>query len=235
MNAFDHGILSALNGQVGRWPAFDHVVVWVSIEPIVKGVIVAAVIWGLWFARRSAAQVVVMRERLVATMVGCLIAEALARVLAKLLPFRARPMHDTAEHWLRAADLDAGVLDRWSSFPSDHATLFFAVATGVYCASRRAGTALLAFVTVVICLPRIYLGLHHPTDILAGAVLGIGIALLMQTQRLRMAIARPLLAWEQRSPGSFYGMAAFFLMEFAVLFEGLRSLHALLRDHFGLP
>lgn len=235
MNAFDATILQSLNGQVGRWPAFDHVVFWLSIQPMVKGAIVSAVIWGLWFVRRGSAQLATaVRERLLAAMAGCLIAEVVARLLAKLLPFRARPLHDPDQHWLRAADLQAGLLDRWSSFPSDHATLFFAVTVGVFFASRRAGAALLVFVVTVICLPRIYLGLHHPTDILAGAVLGTAIALLVQAERPRRLIAQPLLAWEARSPGSFYGFAAFFLMEFAVLFDGVRTLHALLRDHFGL-
>lgn len=62
-----------------------------------------------------------------------------------------------------------------SSFPSGHTASSFAAATYVYLVSRRYGSVLLAFATMV-GISRIYLLVHWPTDVFAGAVIGIACA-----------------------------------------------------------
>ncbi len=58
------------------------------------------------------------------------------------------------------------------SFPSGHMTLFFALATVVWFADRKWGAWYFLFAAVM-GAARIYAGLHWPSDILAGAVIGI--------------------------------------------------------------
>jgi len=73
-----------------------------------------------------------------------------------------------------------------SSFPSGHAAFTFALSTvvflylcdkKVYPASKRSfwcGAGILFFVaSFLICLARIFVGVHWPSDILAGAIVGI--------------------------------------------------------------
>jgi membrane-associated phospholipid phosphatase len=63
------------------------------------------------------------------------------------------------------------------SFPSAHATSSFAVATAM---TRVDGVAGLAFVlALALSLGRPYLGMHYPSDVLAGAVLGIFLGLIV--------------------------------------------------------
>jgi len=63
------------------------------------------------------------------------------------------------------------------SFPSAHATSSFAVATAM---TRVEPAASLAFVlAVALALGRPYLGMHYPSDVLVGAVLGVGLGLLV--------------------------------------------------------
>jgi membrane-associated phospholipid phosphatase len=63
------------------------------------------------------------------------------------------------------------------SFPSAHATSSFAVATAM---TRVEPIAALAFVlAVALSLGRPYLGMHYPSDVLAGALLGIGLGLVV--------------------------------------------------------
>lgn len=64
------------------------------------------------------------------------------------------------------------VFEKGYSFPSEHTTVFFALATAVYFLNRRTGfwMYILAF---IIGISRIIIGVHYPVDILAGAVLGI--------------------------------------------------------------
>src|SRR6187200_2601498 len=63
------------------------------------------------------------------------------------------------------------------SFPSAHATSSFAVATAM---TRVDGLAALAFLLAfVLSLGRPYLGMHYPSDVLAGAVLGVALGLIV--------------------------------------------------------
>jgi undecaprenyl-diphosphatase len=66
------------------------------------------------------------------------------------------------------------------SFPSGHASRAFAMATLIALGTRpRVGAAAFVFAALV-GLSRIYLGLHWPSDVLAGAVLGVTLALTMR-------------------------------------------------------
>src|SRR3989344_5598488 len=58
------------------------------------------------------------------------------------------------------------------SFPSGHAAFFFALATGVFFYKKWWGVLFYAF-ALAIGLGRIATGLHWPSDILGGAVLGL--------------------------------------------------------------
>jgi len=59
-----------------------------------------------------------------------------------------------------------------SSFPSGHAATALAGAVVVSYLARRAAPFLLAF-AVLIAYSRIYVGDHYPTDVLAGAAIGV--------------------------------------------------------------
>jgi undecaprenyl-diphosphatase len=73
------------------------------------------------------------------------------------------------------------------SFPSDHATAAFAIAFGVLFVYRRAGYVFLA-AAAVIAASRVLAGMHYPSDVLAGAAIGLASGYL--TARVAM---RPLL------------------------------------------
>ncbi len=58
------------------------------------------------------------------------------------------------------------------AFPSGHAAFFFALSTIVYLYNKKIG--ILFFLgSFIICLARIFTGIHWPTDILAGAIVGV--------------------------------------------------------------
>jgi undecaprenyl-diphosphatase len=97
----------------------------------------------------------------------------LANQVASHLWERPRPFtaHAAATHLLAPASVDP-------SFPSDHAAAAFAIAFAVLAFSRPVGRALLA-VAAVIALTRVALGVHYPSDVLAGALVGWASALLV--------------------------------------------------------
>ena len=70
-----------------------------------------------------------------------------------------------------------GLADDWS-FPSGHTTNSLACAWVLFrCAPRKYGVPALV-VAILISLSRLYVGVHYPTDVLGGAVIGLGSACL---------------------------------------------------------
>lgn len=59
-----------------------------------------------------------------------------------------------------------------ASFPSGHAAFYFAISTIVFLYNKKAGI-LFYIASFLICLARIFTGIHWPSDILVGAIVGI--------------------------------------------------------------
>jgi len=59
-----------------------------------------------------------------------------------------------------------------SSFPSGHAAFFFGLSTIVYFYNKKAGY-LFFFASFLISISRVFVGIHWPSDILAGAAIGL--------------------------------------------------------------
>jgi undecaprenyl-diphosphatase len=94
----------------------------------------------------------------------------LLSLVGKLLVDRPRPYRafPEADPLLRT--------DVSSSFPSGHAATSFAGAVILAYLFRRAVPALLALAALV-AFSRVYVGVHYPLDVIAGAALGAAVAL----------------------------------------------------------
>lgn len=99
------------------------------------------------------------------TALALLVAHFLSSAVNRPRPFVAHPstIHAFIAH---AAD---------PSFPSDHATAAFAIATAVALRVRRLGVLLLVLAGVL-AAGRVFLGVHYPTDVLGGAAIGAAMA-----------------------------------------------------------
>jgi undecaprenyl-diphosphatase len=103
--------------------------------------------------------------------------------------------------------------------------IFFAMAMGVWFRFRKLGWLLLGWSIVVISLPRLYLGLHYPSDILGGAALGMGLVALVRRFTPLPAVEYVLLA-ERRRSALFYGGAFMLSYLIATLFDDIREMGA---------
>ena len=194
----------------------------IGSNTLTKGGVITSLIWWAWF--RPGENKIRDREYLFYGIVACFVSVLAARTIADILPFRERPSLNAALHFQLPYFVDLNNVIGWSSFPSDHATLFFALATCILFVSRGAGILALAHAFCVVSLPRVYMGIHYPTDILAGAVLGVGIASSAKIATLRTTVTRPAMRWLEHYPGTFY--AFLFLLTFlvTVVFDPVRKI-----------
>jgi undecaprenyl-diphosphatase len=81
---------------------------------------------------------------------------------------------------------------------------------------------LFLYVAVIICLPRVYLGIHYPTDILAGAAIGLGCVAFLSNRAVRSVVASPILNWGERHPVLFYFALFLLAFQIATLFWDVR-------------
>ena len=107
------------------------------------------------------------RPSILLTVVVAVGAADLLTALVKHFVHRHRPF----EHQL-------GPSERTHSFPSGHTATAFAGATVLAAYAPRYRVAFYTLATLI-GLSRLYNGVHYPTDVLAGAVVGAAIALLL--------------------------------------------------------
>ncbi|QOJ36042.1 MAG: phosphatase PAP2 family protein [Nitrospira sp.] len=223
MNSFDRAILSFFNQFAQYSWTIDSLIMTISDSDLLKGYLSLPLLW--WACFRGPRQEEDRRTVLL-TLAGTLSAVAGARLLQLTLPYRARPIHTADLQFTLPYSMPADFLAGWSSFPSDHASLFFALATGLWLVSPRLGLFGFLHAGLLVSFPRVYVGLHFPTDILSGALLGVTAVMVMWKCRggLIHGYLDGILQWSRSSPHLFY--PAFFILtsELAHLFKDSRWL-----------
>ena len=136
----------------------------------------------LWFHRAG------LRAGL-AVAVGAVVALGIGQVLAALLP-ESRPF--VLDHFTplvpHAAD---------SSFPSDHLLVLGALVGGVLMASRPLA-AVAALMALLVAAARVFVGIHHPVDVVGGFLIGMACGLAAWAAlALLLRFIDPVDAWLQ--------------------------------------
>lgn len=178
----DGRVVVWLNGGIGRSVILD----WAGYLTVSDYFVpLAMCFWmlGLWFFGKDMEE----RGRNQKAVLAAAIALGFANLAVLLLDqvvFRGRPFtrFDLATLFYEPTD---------SSFPANPAALAFAVATAIWLYNRRAAI-LLFCLAVVWGLTRVYSGLFYPSDIVAGGLIGMGIAWLVT---LGMRRIEPVPTW----------------------------------------
>lgn len=170
----DTWLFAAINSLAGRWPWLDAPARLLLNDYFVPTAMALALL-ALWFEPDQELSGSGRRNQY--AVLTATLSAALANVLLKvinLLYFRPRPFVDHTVHLLFYHPSD-------SSFPSNAATLGFAIAAGIWFYNRAWGWRLL-ILAGLFGLSRIFGGVHYPFDVIAGAALGWGAAWLMYRQ-----------------------------------------------------
>lgn len=179
MRTVDWSVLHALNNFMYQHDGVeDPLLFYVNAS---EALFVATLVV-VFLAARGAAHAAWRRASVAAVLsagLGLAVGKVISELVDRARPFVADPhgVHLFSGH---AAD---------PGFPSDHATAAFAIAVAILLRKRGWGIAALAL-AAVLSVGRVALGVHYPSDVLAGAALGTAAALALWTPPLRSRIDR---------------------------------------------
>lgn len=167
-NSPDHSLFLWINGLSGV-PAIDSAMKVIGSDYFMP-VTMLLIVFGFWFGGRS----VLQRERnqwgVIYGMIGVGFSNLIIHVLNRVLdfnlwprPFLAMPPPQTNLLFYPPPD---------PSFPSNSAAVAFAFTTGMFLYNRKGGI-FIGCLALLCGFSRIYIGIHFPLDILAGALIGI--------------------------------------------------------------
>ena len=164
----DDSIQDLINGMAGHIQLLDDVMK-LAAKDLVYFVVPLAL--ALWFLPGTSGQRSLRQRVAVVVVLGILLALG-AAFIAGQVHAQSRPfISDGSTRLLISHSPD-------NSFPSDHATVSFAVAGTLICWRRLIGMVTLVVATLI-GFARVFVGLHWPSDILAGAAIGIASGAIM--------------------------------------------------------
>jgi undecaprenyl-diphosphatase len=167
----DVALFRAINNLAGEHVALDALGIFAASHLIiVMGALLLAPIALAWREHRLHVAAATMAARALVALVLALAVNAIIH----LFYFRPRPFVA-----LRDASMLVPMSPERASFPSGHAAAAFALAFSAAFARPRFGAVLLVLAAAV-SLGRIYVGVHYPLDVLAGAAVGFFSALVLK-------------------------------------------------------
>ncbi len=169
MSSIDFRLFQLINQFAGKWHLVDGLMT--DIAKAGPLLFVIPIIY-LWFKKDAADKQAVILTGLSA---------ALALVVNILIGhayFRPRPFASHHVNLLLGKSPDA-------SFPSDHATFSFAIASLIFLKDRRIGIPSIMLATMV-SISRVFVGTHYPFDVLGGALIGSTTSVLLWRTRARL-------------------------------------------------
>ncbi|MEK7562264.1 MAG: phosphatase PAP2 family protein [Patescibacteria group bacterium] len=156
--SLDLYLFNLINGFAGKWAWLDYSAIFFAkyCEYILWLCLILFLVFG--FKKKL--------EMVVLAIISGAVSRFIIGFIIRFLWFRPRPF--LAQNFIPLINQSPAE----ASFPSGHALFYFALATIVYFYNKNLG--ILFFISsFLIALSRVFVGVHWPSDILAGAIIGI--------------------------------------------------------------
>jgi len=155
----DESILFFLNNLAGHSRVFDILVVFLAdYLQYILGLLFLLLVY------RSRERFLLFRESVISGVVARLI----------IVPFIRLLYHRPRPFLVYNLNLLIAETGRYS-FPSGHSALFFALASAIYFYDKKWGVGFFA-AAIFMNISRVIAGIHYPSDILGGLVVGVAVA-----------------------------------------------------------
>jgi undecaprenyl-diphosphatase len=163
--AIDLKIFYFFNNLAGKWPVFDFfVLLFAEYFQYFLGVVFAILLVFFQYENKKKWRIFFV------TLVSIIFSRLVFTNLIRVFYHRPRPFLVLSVNQLTT--------DSSYSFPSGHAAFFFAMAMAIYLYNKKWG--IWFFVSAfVVSLARVLAGVHYPSDLIGGAVVGIATACLV--------------------------------------------------------
>lgn len=186
MQQYDLNILLFINGLAGHIGWLDYLIAnFTKYGALLFGIYLV----GLWFTGNSPEEKNENRKQALYAFGSALLAMGINQLIG-LMWYRNRPYIDHHVQQLVSVTDDA-------SFPSDHAAGSFSIA-GMILVQRSIGGIILTVMAMILSLSRVYVGVHYPSDLLGGMVVGLLSSMVINKNReiLNKPIALLLSVWD---------------------------------------
>ncbi len=163
MATLDTQIFYTLNSLAGQSPLLDNSIVFLaSYLAYALGALFLALLLFSSYPKRE------KWEMFLVTGAAALISRFGVVELIRFFYHRPRP-------FIALPDVHQLLANGSWSFPSGHAAFFFALSTAVYLYNKRWGIGFFV-ATILMTVSRVIAGVHYPSDILGGALIGALVA-----------------------------------------------------------
>lgn len=178
----DKELLFFINGL--HTPTLDEIM-WILSKPLTSIPLYLFFIYIFWKKNKAKFWIPLLGALLVVLLADRISVECFKNVFCRLRPSHTEGVMETLHYYLRAngSEYRGGMY----GFVSSHAANVFGVAVFMLLFARKHYiTAIVLVWATLVSLSRVYLGVHFPTDILAGGALGALIGLLVYYLYIRI-------------------------------------------------
>ena len=222
VNSFDLAVIRFFQGFSHKSRLADDFFRFFTYNNFFQGGVLLAAFWWLWYLPGDGQQSE-RRVKIILALLSSFIAIFFGRAVVHITPERLRPLDNPELSLVLPYGVNSGYVDHLSSFPSDHAVLFYSIATGLFLVSKRMGLLAFIYTTVFIVLTRVYFCYHYATDVLAGAIVGMSVTYFICQNLWFRKMGEKIYQFSVQKPQFFYPVFFLISYQLANLFEELRN------------